>query len=110
MSKQIKLQRLEEQNIKEIEEPMNSDILLKEDISFDYAVNEGINLELSLVENFMDLSISTLEKSDVDLPTKDFGLGCCEITEIKDYIKEKEIKEDEEEYEELGIYNISNII
>ena len=79
----------------------------EEVLNLDYAGHEIINLDLSLVENFVDLSVSPLEKLEVDLPTKDFGWGCSKVTELKDYIKQKEIKEYEEEYEDLEGYNIS---
>lgn len=78
--------------------------------SVEYITHDMINLDLSLVENFVDLSVSPLEKLDVDLPTKDFGWGCCKVTEIKDYIKQKDMNEYEEEYEELRNYNISHIV
>lgn len=79
----------------------------EEVLNLDYAGHEIINLDLSLVENFVDLSVSPLEKLEADLPTKDFGWGCSKVTELKDYIKQKEIKEHEEEYEDLEGYNIS---
>ena len=66
---------------------------LEEELNFQYEIPETINLELLLVENFMDLSVSFLEKLEANLPTKDFGWGCSKVTELKDYIKEKEIKE-----------------
>jgi len=51
-----------------------------------------------------------LEKIEQDIPLQDFGWGCNKVTEVKDYIKKKEMKEYDSEYEELGVYNISNII
>ena len=114
-SKELELQ---ETTIEKNQHARNLDLILEEDlkelaisredelIGLEYATNESINLDLSLVENFIDLSISPLEKLEADLPTKDFGWGCCKVTELKDYIKQKEMKEYEEEYEELEVYNI----
>ena len=90
-----------------VEELKNLAKPLEEELNFQYEIPETINLELLLVENFMDLSVSSFEKLEANLPTKDFGWGCSKVTELKDYIKEKEIKEYEEEYKELKAYNIA---
>ena len=58
-------------------------------VDLEYAAHEIINLDLSLVENFVDLSVSPLEKLEADLPTKDFGWGCCKVTELKDTLNKK---------------------
>lgn len=78
--------------------------------SVEYTTHDIINLDLSLVENFVDLSVSPLEKLEAELPTKDFGWGCSKIAELKEYIKQKEMKEYEEEYEEMRNWNILNIV
>ena len=90
-----------------VEELKNLAKPLEEELNFQYEIPETINLELLLVENFMDLSVSSFEKLEANLQTKDFGWGCSKVTELKDYIKEKEIKEYEEEYKELKAYNIA---
>lgn len=77
----------------------------EEELKQQYEIDETTNLDLSLVENFVTLSVSPLEKLEADLPTKDFGWGCSKVTELKDYVKEKEIKEHEEEEKELKAYN-----
>ena len=85
----------------------------EEELHLQYEIPEIINIDLSLAENFIDLSVSPLEKLEEDMPDKDFGWGCCKVTELKDYIKEREIKErmeHEEECTELGVYNIAYII
>jgi len=89
------------------EELKNLVMLSGDELNSEYEIDETINLDLSLVEKFVDLSLSPLEKLESYLPTKDFGWGCSNITELKDYIKEKEIKEYEEEYKELEVYNIT---
>jgi len=94
-----------EEELKELAMPSEEEALNLE--YYTYGVN---NADLVLVENFVDLSISPLEKLEADLPTKDFGLGCCTVTELKEYIKHKEMKDEEKEYEELKNYNISNIL
>lgn len=79
-----------------------------DEVKLQYEITGETNIDLSLVENFVDLSVSPLEKLEEDMPTKDFGWGCCKVTELKDYIKEKELKEHaahEKEYKELGVYN-----
>jgi len=90
-----------EEDLKELAMPSKEEAL-----DLEYADQEIINLDLALVENFVDLSISSLEKLEADLPTKDFGLGCSKVTEFKEYIRQKEVKENEEENEELRNYNI----
>lgn len=85
-------------------------MLSEEELNLEYEIDETINLELSLEENFVDLSVSPLERLESDLPTKDFGWGSSNVTELKDYIKEKEITEYEEEHKELEVYNITYIV
>ncbi|AQR93052.1 methyl-accepting chemotaxis protein [Clostridium saccharoperbutylacetonicum] len=48
------------------------------------------NLDLPLIENLEDLDIYQLEQFEEDLQLKDFGWGGTKVTEIKDYIKQKE--------------------
>jgi methyl-accepting chemotaxis protein len=48
------------------------------------------NLDLPLIENLEDLEIYQLEQFEEDLQLKDFGWGGTKVTEIKDYIKQKE--------------------
>lgn len=99
----VDIRRKENQHIRNLDLTLEKDLKdlampsEEESWNLEYGANDTINLELSLVENFVDLSISSLEKLDADLPTKDFGFGCCKVTELKDYIKQYE-----EEYEELG--------
>jgi len=113
-----KLQSVRETEVKEeYSDTKNLDLKLEDDLTalvmiseeelnLEYEVQEAINLELSLGANFIDSGISTLEKLEADLPTRDFGWGCNKVTQLKGYIRQKEIKEYEEEYEELGVYNI----
>jgi len=103
---EIKLQCLEEYNIQGI----GSENIKLQELNLEYEMYEAINLEWPLADNFMDLSEPSLEKLEVDLLSRDFGWGCNKITELKDYIKQKESKEYDAEYEELGVYNVSNII
>ena len=77
-----------------------------EALDLDYATHEIINLDLSLVDSFVNLSASSLEKLDVNLPTKDFEWGCSKVTELKEYIKQKDVKEYDEENEESRNFNI----
>jgi len=89
-----------EEELKELTIPSNDEYSIK------YSAYEDIHL--SLMENFVDLSISPLEELEADLPPeKDFGWGCAKVAELKDYMKYKEIKEYEDEYEDLSRYNIS---
>lgn len=83
-----------------------------EELRLGYEISEAINMDLSLAEKFVDLSVSPLESLEEDMPTKDFGWGCSKVTELKAYIKDKEIKERielEQEYKELGVYNMACI-
>lgn len=45
---------------------------------------------MPLIENLEDLDIYQLEQFEEDLQLKDFGWGGTKVTEIKDYIKQKE--------------------
>lgn len=68
-------------------------------------------LDLALVEELKELAEPSEEEMHLqeDMPSKDFGWGCCKVSELKDYIKEKEMKkhkERQEEYMELGVYII----
>ncbi|AQS02926.1 methyl-accepting chemotaxis protein [Clostridium beijerinckii] len=80
-------------------------ILPEEEINLEFSNYETSDLDLSLAEHFVDLSVSPLEKLEVDTSTKDFGWGCSKITEIKEYIKQKDEGECSED--DLGRYNIS---
>lgn len=85
----------------------------KEEMNLEYEIPESINIDLSLAEKFVDISISPLEGLEEDMPIKDFGWGCSKVTELKDYVKEREINERmerEREYKELGVYNVAYII
>lgn len=83
-----------------------STIPSNDEYSIRYSDYEDIHL--SLVEDFVDLSVSPLEELEAGLPpAKDFGWGCVKVAELKDYIKYKEIKEYEDESEDLSRYNIS---
>ncbi|BCZ44243.1 methyl-accepting chemotaxis protein [Clostridium gelidum] len=128
--KLLNTEELEESNLKEIvdiriienQHMRNLDFILEEELkelampseeeelNLQYDIYGINNVDLVLVENFVDLSISPLERLEADLPAKDFGLGCCTVTELKEYIKHKEMKDEEKEYEELKNYNISNIL
>lgn len=89
-----------EEELKDLIIPSNDEYIIR------YSAYEDIHL--SLVENFVDLSLSPLEELEADLPpTKDFGWGCAKVAELKNYIRYKEIKEYEDEYEDLSRYNIS---
>lgn len=79
---------------------------LKDESSLEYPFNIQENLDLPLVESLSDLDISPLEMVEEDLPGRDFGWGCSKVTELKDYIREKELKEHEDEYDEFNGYNI----
>lgn len=48
------------------------------------------NLDLPLIENLEDLDIYQLEQFEEDLQLKDFGWGGTKVTELKDYVKQKE--------------------
>ncbi|MFT8352005.1 methyl-accepting chemotaxis protein [Clostridium saccharoperbutylacetonicum] len=48
------------------------------------------NLDLPLIENLEDLDIYQLDQFEEDLLLKDFGWGGTKVTELKDYVKEKE--------------------
>jgi methyl-accepting chemotaxis protein len=81
----------------------------KEELYLQYENPEEINIDLSLAEKFVDLSVSPLERLEVDMPVADFGVGGNKVAELKEYIKDKEIKECmecEQEYKELGVYNM----
>ncbi len=80
--------------------------VLKDESSLEYPFNIQENLDLPLVESLSDLDISPLEMVEEDLPSRDFGWGCSKVTELKDYIREKELKEHEDEYDEFNGYNI----
>jgi methyl-accepting chemotaxis protein len=73
---------------------------------------EVFSEENELSETYMDnleKDSEELERLEEDIPTKDFGLGGNKVAELKEYIKDKEIKERmecEEEYKELGVYNM----
>lgn len=79
---------------------------LKDEINLEYASNNYENLDLPLTESLSGLDTSPLEMLDEDLPARDFGWGCSKVTELKDYIREKERREHEDEYDELNGYNI----
>lgn len=85
------------------EEPKLEEVKQAEKISEEY--NHIRNLDLTLEEELKYLAMPSEEELEAELPTKDFGWGCCKVTELKEYIKQKEIKECEEEYEEELIYN-----
>ncbi|WP_160683464.1 methyl-accepting chemotaxis protein [Clostridium sp. C2-6-12] len=75
----------------------------EEELNLQYETSETINIDLSLAEKVLELSVSPLERLE-DMPTQDFGWGCSKVTELKNYIKDKEIKEHIEwelEYKEL---------
>ncbi len=95
--KEIDLKELNLEELNSIEE--SSKEISKE---FDYVRA----LDLTLEEELKYLAMPSEEELESELPTKDFGLGCCKVTELKDHIRQKEIKEYEEEYEELRNYNI----
>lgn len=79
---------------------------LKDELNLEYASNNHRNLDLPLIESLSDLDISPLEILDEDFPSRDFGWGCSKVTELKDYIMEKELREHEDEYDEFNGYNI----
>ncbi|WP_297423209.1 methyl-accepting chemotaxis protein [Clostridium sp.] len=89
-----------EEELKELAIPSN------EALALGYVADR--ELHLSLVENFVDLSVSPLEKFEAELPTKDFGWGCAKVTELKNYARQRElVQEYEDEFEDLSKYNIS---
>ena len=116
------VQEIVDIRIEENQNRRSFDLILEEDLkdlampseeevwNLEYVAHEVFNLDLALVEKFVDLSVSPLEKLEADLEAKDFGWGCCKVTELKDYIKQKEMKEYEEENEELRNYNISHSV
>ncbi|MDR3596981.1 methyl-accepting chemotaxis protein [Clostridium sp.] len=99
---------------KEIEETSNhnenivdsilENVLVGDELNLENTPNHLGNLDLPLVESLDDLDMSPLELLEEDLPVKDFGWGCSKVTELKDYIKEKELRE----YEEFDGNNIIN--
>ena len=70
------------------------------------------HLDSALMEELKYLAMPSEEELELDaeLETKDFGWGCCKVTELKEYTKLKEMKENENEYEELGNCHISHIV
>jgi len=110
----IKNKPLEEINLGQkvmdltLEEELRRLAMPSEDEALDlnYATHEIINLDLPLVDSFVDLSVSPLEKLEADLPTKDFGWGCSKVTELKEYIKQKDVKEYDEENEDSRNFNV----
>ena len=66
------------------------DLIFEDDLKMSAMLSdEESNLEYEVYDT-IDLSESSLEKIETDLPTQDFGWGCHKVTEVKDYIKQKE--------------------
>lgn len=121
----LKLQNLKKANVQEIQletfelqksnpDDLNLEVMEKKTLEPEpYKELDNLRyLDLTFEEELKDLAM-ILEGElnlEVDLPAKDFGWGCCKVTELKDYIKQKELKESEDEYNELGVYNIDYIM
>lgn len=84
---------LEKVNNDEVNKEDSASILdnkLKKEEVINNTLSYYENLDLPLIENLEDLDIYQLEKFEEDLQLKDFGWGGTKVTEIKDYIKQKE--------------------
>ncbi|AGF54150.1 methyl-accepting chemotaxis protein [Clostridium saccharoperbutylacetonicum] len=84
---------LEKVNNDEVNKEDSASILdnkLKKEEVINNTLSYYENLDLPLIENLEDLDIYQLEQFEEDLQLKDFGWGGTKVTEIKDYIKQKE--------------------
>jgi len=111
----------EETNIKEMnEKEMKLEELTSGGPEVSMLMNQGLerlnlteeHLDLALMEELKYLAMPSEDELELEaeLEAKDFGWGCCKVTELKEYTKQKEMKEHEDEYEELGNYDISHIV
>jgi len=111
----------EETNIKEMnEKEMKLEELTLGVPEVSMLMNQGLerlnlteeHLDSTLMEELKYLAMPSEDELELEaeLEAKDFGWGCCKVTELKEYTKLKEMKENENEYEELGNCNISHIV